>query len=236
MQDLSLTYNLDRAKEQVSISSTLLFDMNNTILYMDKVDWYSYRVPLLKNFNIVITYRDYLQYAGARRGYILQKLYKDKMGKDLNKDKLRLLIKQGREFKSKVLLSQDFKNMVHLLPGIKEFLAWAKNNNKNLAVVTSTSKRYTPLILKSAGLYDFFDGTITADDVFCGKPCAEPFVKGAELFGVQSKDTIVFEDSFPGIEAGKSAGAFVIGVLTPGRNDKAVKNADAIITDFRQLM
>ena len=237
MQDLSgFSKNLTKAKEQIQSKQLFLFDMNNTLLNIDKIDWYSYRSPLMQEFGINITYQDYLKYAGSRRELILQRLYKDKTGKSLSKEKVKELAQLGREFKTNVVLSEDFSQMVQLLPGVKEFLKWAKEQGKLMVVVTSTTRYYTPKLLKAAGILEFFDAIVTADDVSCGKPCPEPFEKGAESVGLHANESVAFEDSFPGIKSAKSAGAFVIGVLTPGNNDKAVQNADAVITDYRQLL
>lgn len=54
--------------------------------------------------------------------------------------------------------------------------------------------------------------TISADDVSRGKPDPEPFLAGAKALGVDPSRCVVFEDSAPGGEAGRAAGATVIAV------------------------
>lgn len=56
------------------------------------------------------------------------------------------------------------------------------------------------------------DRVVTAEDVTHGKPHPEPFLRAAELLGVDPTDMIVFEDSPAGGEAGLASGATVIAV------------------------
>jgi len=228
--------NLEQAKKQVETKQLFLFDMNNTLLNMDQVDWYSYRNPLLSEYKIKTSYKDYLQYVGLKRIKLLQRIFKDKTDQELSENDAQKLAKQGREYKTKTLFSKEFNDMLVLLPGIKEFLDWAKKQGKLMVVVTSTSRRYVPRILEVAGIKHYFDAIISADDVSCGKPCSEPFEKGAEAVGMSADQAVAFEDSSVGIKSAQTAGAYVIGVLTPGNNDDVVQNADAIITDYRQLL
>jgi mannitol-1-/sugar-/sorbitol-6-phosphatase len=51
---------------------------------------------------------------------------------------------------------------------------------------------------------------VTADDVRNGKPDPEPYLKGAELLGVNPKDCVVIEDAPAGIRAAHAAGMRVI--------------------------
>lgn len=57
-----------------------------------------------------------------------------------------------------------------------------------------------------------FDTVITGPDAPRGKPAPDPYLLAAAGLGVQASDCIVIEDSIPGTEAGRAAGAVVIGV------------------------
>jgi len=57
---------------------------------------------------------------------------------------------------------------------------------------------------------------ITADDVELGKPHPAPYLAAAARLGVDPRDCIVFEDTAPGVAAGRAAGATVIGVVGGG--------------------
>lgn len=53
---------------------------------------------------------------------------------------------------------------------------------------------------------------VTADDVSNGKPAPDAYLLAAERLGVSAANCVVVEDGLAGIEAGRAAGAYVIGV------------------------
>ncbi len=55
---------------------------------------------------------------------------------------------------------------------------------------------------------------VTALDVEKGKPDPEPYLKGADIAGVEPGNAIVIENAPLGVRAGKSAGAFTVAVTT----------------------
>jgi len=55
---------------------------------------------------------------------------------------------------------------------------------------------------------------IGADDVIAGKPDPEGYLKAAARLGVDPRRCVVFEDTPPGADAGRAAGARVVGLTT----------------------
>ncbi|MEY5146682.1 MAG: hypothetical protein RL224_996, partial [Actinomycetota bacterium] len=49
-------------------------------------------------------------------------------------------------------------------------------------------------------------------DVTMGKPHPEPYLKAAEILGVEPKHCIAFEDSIPGLTSAVAAGTNAVGV------------------------
>ncbi len=78
-------------------------------------------------------------------------------------------------------------------------------------IVTSGSTRLAEARWRGAGI-PVPPKVITADDVAAGKPDPEPYLRAAALLGLDPAESVVFEDSSPGGEAGKAAGATVIAV------------------------
>ncbi len=74
----------------------------------------------------------------------------------------------------------------------------------------------SPRILMDAALTtlpkDFFQFSISADDVERTKPFPDPYLKAAERMGVTPDSCVVFEDSLTGIASAKSAGCSVVAV------------------------
>lgn len=94
------------------------------------------------------------------------------------------------------------------------------------AIVTSASRRLAEARWNGAGVFAPAH-TVTADDVSRGKPFPDPFVTGASRLGVDPARCVVFEDSAPGGDAGRAAGATVIAVGNqPWRFDPVGRVAD----------
>jgi beta-phosphoglucomutase-like phosphatase (HAD superfamily) len=57
-----------------------------------------------------------------------------------------------------------------------------------------------------------FDVIVAGDEVTRGKPHPEPYLKAAELLGVDIKDCIALEDSITGLTSAEASGAIAIGI------------------------
>ena len=81
------------------------------------------------------------------------------------------------------------------------------------AIVTSATAGLAQARLGYAGL-PLPRNLVTADDVTKGKPSPEPYLKGAELLGVEPGDCLVFEDAPAGIASAHAAGMQAIAIPT----------------------
>jgi sugar-phosphatase len=75
---------------------------------------------------------------------------------------------------------------------------------------------------------------ITADDVASGKPHPAPYLKGAELLGMNAAECLVIEDAPAGIQSGHAAGMKVIG-LASTYTASALREADAVVEKLTQI-
>ena len=106
-----------------------------------------------------------------------------------------------------------------ILPGVPAFFAQVRQAGLKTAL-GSVSKN-APMILARIGMTDAFDAIIDGNKISKGKPDPEVFTKGAEELGVSAAECVVFEDAVAGVEAGKRAGMFVVGIGTPDVLTKA---------------
>jgi len=97
------------------------------------------------------------------------------------------------------------------------------------AVVTSAPRELAEVRLKAAGL-PIPDVLVSVEQIERGKPDPEGFLRAAELLGVAPEDCLVFEDTGPGIEAGRRAGMHVVGVLTTVPREQL--GCEWVIRDF----
>jgi HAD superfamily hydrolase (TIGR01509 family) len=95
-------------------------------------------------------------------------------------------------------------------PEMKEFLIEAIKNDILLAVVTSSERVVTDKLLSVSGLSAFFQLVITLQDVKQPKPHPGPYLQAMLALNVGPRETLIFEDSRPGLEAATKAGARVI--------------------------
>ena len=63
-------------------------------------------------------------------------------------------------------------------------------------------------------LESYFKAIVTADKISKSKPDPEGYLLGAEMLCIPPERCIVFEDSKQGMKAGRSAGAYVVGLTT----------------------
>jgi mannitol-1-/sugar-/sorbitol-6-phosphatase len=125
-------------------------------------------------------------------------------------------------------MEAEVSGPVELLPGAKPLLeslpvdVWA--------VVTSASEDLARARLRLVGLPEP-KVLVSGDDVDDGKPHPAPFLVGAEAIGVPPEGCVVFEDTPPGIEAGRAAGTTVVALATTFAPDVLI-GADLIAKDL----
>lgn len=73
---------------------------------------------------------------------------------------------------------------------------------------------------------------IGADNVASGKPSPEGYLKAAERLGVDARRCVVIEDTPAGVQAGRAAGATVIGLAT---TYSTLRDCDVLVSDLRAI-
>lgn len=99
------------------------------------------------------------------------------------------------------------------IAGALELLIRLNEENARWAVVTSAPRQLAEARLQAAGL-PLPKVLVPADEITCGKPHPEGFLKAADQLSAKASECIVFEDTPPGVEAGLMAGMQVVGLLT----------------------
>ncbi|WP_166436010.1 HAD-IA family hydrolase [Cellulomonas shaoxiangyii] len=118
-------------------------------------------------------------------------------------------------------------HLVRALPGAADLLgslpdgAWG--------CVTSGRREILTARLRGAGL-PVPAVFVTAEDVECGKPHPQPYLRGAELVGVDPVDAVALEDTPDGVRSARAAGLRVVGVLgTHAPDDLRAAGADVLV-------
>ncbi len=120
---------------------------------------------------------------------------------------------------------------IRSIPGALEAVAAASQHSK-WAVVTSASRKLAGLRLALGG-FPSPPVLISADDIVHGKPDPEGFRRAAEALGEQPEECLVFEDTPAGLQAGRAAGARIIGLSTTF--PASALPADIVVPDFTSV-
>jgi beta-phosphoglucomutase len=116
----------------------------------------------------------------------------------------------------------------YVVGGVREFLAAVEGVPK--AIGSNAEPSNVDFVLDGTGLRPYFPVTVDGHQVERAKPYPDVYLRAAERLGVKPENCVIFEDSPGGVEAGKRAGARVVGIGTHREN---LEGVDLMIRDFR---
>ncbi|QIN78140.1 HAD-IA family hydrolase [Rubrobacter marinus] len=106
------------------------------------------------------------------------------------------------------------------LPGLVDFIGWAKGRGLETALVTNAPRENVLAVVRALGLDEVFEPVILADEVGVGKPDPAPYLAALDALGVRAGEALAFEDSPSGIASAVAAGVPTVGVASthdPGK-------------------
>ena len=122
------------------------------------------------------------------------------------------------------------------IPGALEFMQELKKRGIRSAIVTSSNDiKMSNAYAAHPELQDLVDAVLTSEHFSKSKPDPECFLKGMEVLGATPQETVVFEDSFHGIAAGRASGAKAIGLATTNKREALTPLCDMVIDNFTQI-
>jgi HAD superfamily hydrolase (TIGR01509 family) len=110
-----------------------------------------------------------------------------------------------------ILMLEKLATQLQVLPNAIDLINECRNFGLKIALVTASGGQLMRTVLTHFPI-NFFDITISADDVEKSKPDPAPYLLAAERLSVEIQDCVVVEDSITGVTAGLSSGAQVIGI------------------------
>lgn len=145
----------------------------------------------------------------------------------------------GEKLKAEVMQAiHDFENTMQyrMFAGVEEFLMSLRGAGIPSAIVTSSDEvKMGHLYRQLPMLRDFVDFVVDASMVTRSKPDPEGYILAAVNLGCDPKDCFVFEDSLQGLEAGRRAGATVIGLATTNTVESVVPLCDYLLPGFENF-
>lgn len=135
------------------------------------------------------------------------------------------------------MLNEFERNMTYgYIPGAEEFMKELKDAGIPMAIVTSSNDIKMSNAYKAhPELPELVDKILTSEYFSKSKPDPECFLKGMEILGGTPEETVIFEDSFHGLAAGRASGARVIGLATTNKREAIAPLCDMVIDDFLGL-
>jgi HAD superfamily hydrolase (TIGR01509 family) len=106
---------------------------------------------------------------------------------------------------------ENLKQNLPFRPGALELLVELKKRRIKTALVTMSMRSMAQTVADAIG-FQAFDVIVAGDEVTLGKPYPEPYLRAAELLGVEVRDCVALEDSNTGLQSAESAGAHTIGI------------------------
>ena len=127
-----------------------------------------------------------------------------------------------------------------IIEGVPKFLNMLSDGKIPMAICSGALQPEIEMILKGAGLREFFEVIVSAEQVERGKPDPEGFLLALKLLNKKMKKSIkpencvVIEDSHWGLEAAKAAGMRAV-AITNTYAAEHLKPADKVIAHLNDL-
>jgi beta-phosphoglucomutase len=126
---------------------------------------------------------------------------------------------------------------INIKHGFIELLEFISRQQIPYCLATNSRAVYAYECLDFAGIKELFSTIVTRDDVECGKPAPDIFLKAAGLLQAPIGQCLVLEDSCAGIEAASRAGAYSVFIPSTETVDPiAVELCDVIMPDLAHAL
>ena len=113
--------------------------------------------------------------------------------------------------------------------GVAELVAAAVAAGLRLGVASSSSHLWVDAHLERVGLLDLFAAVRCRDDVQHTKPAPDVYLAVLEGLGTSAAETVAFEDSPNGAQAGKAAGIYTVAVPNDVTRGWPFEHADRVV-------
>jgi HAD superfamily hydrolase (TIGR01509 family) len=106
-----------------------------------------------------------------------------------------------------------YKNNVVLKPYVLEYLEHCRMAGLKMAVATASPPEVVEAVLKSNGIFDYFDVVVSVGGEIRGKDYPDIYIEAARRLHESPQSCIVFEDVAKAAASAKAAGAYVCGIF-----------------------
>lgn len=206
--------------------SAVLWDFDGTIADTQTIHAKT-EVDTLKKYGINISEEEITKrFSGVKLSIIFKTLF--------DENNIKTGYKESRELKWKTMIEIVKTQKITFMPGAKVLIETLFKNNVKMAIASSSIKSYLDLAIDSLGIRNKFEFVLSGDDVECGKPDPEIFIKAASILGVKNEACLVIEDGTAGVLAAQAANMKCI--VVGNHFDKKVLTEKSIGVDTLEVV
>lgn len=206
-----------------------IFDMDGTIFDTEKF-YYQTWLDIAKKEGFIFGLEDKVRLSGKQNkesiAYMVENFSMDE------KEAIRIR-KNLNELRDKKFNELDYSLKK---PGLLNLLTYLKENNKNIALASSSIKSRIDFLLDREGVRDYFDEIISSDDITKGKPDPQIFNLAMEKIGADKNKTYIIEDSLAGVKAAKKSGAKVVLIIDLDDSELIKSQADLVFSSLDEFL
>ncbi len=206
------------------MKKALIFDMDGVVVNNDRYHYLAWQ-EFAEKHSKKVNFEEVKSWFGSTNESILINFF----DRELSPDE----IKKFAAEKEKIY-RDIYSQHITPLEGLKELLEAASGDGFEIGLATSAPPENVEFVLEKTKLKKYFTEITDDTQISKGKPDPEIFILTGRKLGIDPSRSIVFEDSFHGIEAGKNAGMKVIAVASTHQPDK-LQHADRVIINFREI-
>ena len=132
---------------------------------------------------------------------------------------------------------RDCRKYITVYDGVVDMIYKLNERGYRLAVCSDGDGRKVSIDLECMGIdREVFDAVISGNDIVNKKPHPEIYITAARKVGAAIGKCVVVENTVAGVQAGRAAGAIVVGVTTAFSADQLISaGADYIMTNTVEL-
>jgi HAD superfamily hydrolase (TIGR01509 family) len=129
-----------------------------------------------------------------------------------------------------------YREYLPLIPGAREAVERVATRWP-LGLASSANRPVIEVVLELSGLGDFFETTVSSEEVARGKPAPDVYLEAARRLRVDPVRCAAVEDSSSGILSAHAAGMRVVAIPNPTfpPSEEALKAADAAIPSLQEV-
>jgi beta-phosphoglucomutase family hydrolase len=212
----------------------VIFDFDGVLVDSEKLHYQAFNRVLAK-FNYQLSIRDYYdKFLGLSDLELSRVVNKEGKLSLSNQQFEKLLGDKANLFKEMAATEAG------IIEGVPQFLKMLADNRIPIAICSGALLREIEMILMGAGLREFFEVIVSAEQVKRGKPDPEGFTLALKLLNkklhksIKPANCVVIEDSHWGLEAAKSAGMQAV-AITNTYAAEHLKPADKVVVHLNDM-